>query len=206
MGALQSGPRAFILFRPKERRWEEQTLCNAEAFSIFSFTQPSDEADPDPAAELIRLCQRWQERYVRSVSRDARPTDVEEDVSSEFIDVFSSGRRTYGIRCQYMGNDVSTSRSPGQNGAFLFLLHRLDPDTAGLSAAYRRLKLNRRERDIVRLLMDDCTNKEIAARLGLSLNTIKGYLKILMRRLGVGSRAGIVSLVLGSDPAAPAKE
>jgi hypothetical protein len=40
------------------------------------------------------------------------------------------------------------------------------------------------------------SNKEIAHLLGLSLNSVKGYMKLLMRKLGVGSRTGIVASFL----------
>ena len=46
------------------------------------------------------------------------------------------------------------------------------------------------------MLIEEKGNKEIAQALGLSLNTIKSYLKIIMRKLGVSSRAGVISCLL----------
>ncbi|MEP9412359.1 MAG: helix-turn-helix transcriptional regulator [Candidatus Brocadia sp.] len=60
----------------------------------------------------------------------------------------------------------------------------------------RAWNLNRREREIVELLLHGHCNKEIAKTLGLSLNTIKVYLKLLMGKLGVGTRSGIISILL----------
>ena len=57
-------------------------------------------------------------------------------------------------------------------------------------------QLNNREQELVPLLLEELTNKEIAYRLNLSINTVKLYMKILMRKLGVSSRAGIISSLL----------
>ncbi len=41
----------------------------------------------------------------------------------------------------------------------------------------------------------------MATTLGLSLNTVKGYLKLLMRKLGVSSRTGIVARLFAARAA-----
>ena len=46
------------------------------------------------------------------------------------------------------------------------------------------------------MLLAGAANKEIADRLRLSENTIKGYMKLLMRKLGVNNRAGIIAALL----------
>jgi DNA-binding NarL/FixJ family response regulator len=60
----------------------------------------------------------------------------------------------------------------------------------------REAKFSKREQDIVYQILADKCNKEIAEALGLSLNTIKVYLKNLMRKISVTSRAGIISFLL----------
>ena len=73
-----------------------------------------------------------------------------------------------------------------------------------IAVAVRLAPLNRREggdvgvreQEIVRLLLTGGGNKEIAHRLRLSENTIKGYMKLLMRKLGVNNRAGIIAALL----------
>jgi DNA-binding CsgD family transcriptional regulator len=67
-----------------------------------------------------------------------------------------------------------------------------------LSMIFRKLKLAPREQEIVRLLLGGSSNKEIAGSLGISLNTVKGYMKLLSRKLGVSSRAEIIALVLAA--------
>ena len=56
-------------------------------------------------------------------------------------------------------------------------------------------RLTRRERQIVALLMEGCANKEIAARLATSEQTIKNQLSTLYRKARVSSRLELVLLV-----------
>jgi two-component system, NarL family, response regulator YdfI len=50
-----------------------------------------------------------------------------------------------------------------------------------------------REREILALLADGLGNKQIAARLGISTNTVKTHLELLFEKLGVSSRAEAVA-------------
>ena len=53
-------------------------------------------------------------------------------------------------------------------------------------------ELTDREQAILRALTGDATQREIGAALHLSINTVKGYTKILYRKLDVGSRQDAV--------------
>ena len=50
-----------------------------------------------------------------------------------------------------------------------------------------------REREILALLADGLVNKQIAARLGISTNTVKTHLELLFDKLGVATRAEAVA-------------
>jgi len=50
-----------------------------------------------------------------------------------------------------------------------------------------------REREILGLLADGMGNKQIAARLGISINTVKTHLALLFDKLDVSSRAEAVA-------------
>jgi DNA-binding CsgD family transcriptional regulator len=54
--------------------------------------------------------------------------------------------------------------------------------------------LSNREREILGLLADGLGNKQIAARLGISANTVKTHLELLFERLGASSRAEAVAI------------
>lgn len=53
--------------------------------------------------------------------------------------------------------------------------------------------LTNREREILALLADGLANKQIAARLGISKNTVKTHLELIFDKLGVSSRAEAVA-------------
>ena len=53
--------------------------------------------------------------------------------------------------------------------------------------------LSGREQQILALLADGLVNKQIAARLGISTNTVKTHLELLFEKLGVATRAEAVA-------------
>lgn len=53
--------------------------------------------------------------------------------------------------------------------------------------------LSNRERQVLGLLADGLGNKQIAARLGISTNTVKTHLELLFDKLGVSSRTEAVA-------------
>lgn len=55
------------------------------------------------------------------------------------------------------------------------------------------MTLSRRENEILALLADGLVNKQIAARLGISTNTVKTHLELLFEKLGVTTRAEAVA-------------
>jgi DNA-binding NarL/FixJ family response regulator len=56
--------------------------------------------------------------------------------------------------------------------------------------------LTARERDVLRLLAEGLSNKEIAERLVLSVVTVNSYLRTIYSKLGVSSRTAAVRYVL----------
>src|SRR5438105_4267326 len=56
-----------------------------------------------------------------------------------------------------------------------------------------KYQLSRRELETVRFLIEGLTSKEIAARMGISPHTVKVFLRLAMKKMGVSSRSGIMS-------------
>ena len=87
------------------------------------------------------------------------------------------------------------------------LSHRATDDTAAgrLPSAYAAnqalSKLTRRERQVLGLIAQGKTNREIAALLVTSQGTVKTHVTHIFRKLGVSDRVGAVLAVLGIDPA-----
>ncbi len=57
-----------------------------------------------------------------------------------------------------------------------------------------------RERQIVALLANGCSNQEIANRLGLRLQTVKNHLSRVYRKIGVPNRVQLAVLMLQQPP------
>jgi DNA-binding NarL/FixJ family response regulator len=65
----------------------------------------------------------------------------------------------------------------------------MPPDLAQrLAARVRRKDLSPRELEVVRLIVGGCSNKEIAADLGIGEESVKSHLKSLFQKLGVADR------------------
>ena len=82
--------------------------------------------------------------------------------------------------------------------ADVVLVARSGEDGGGYARAIRHdvaneVLLSNREREILALLADGLGNKQIAARLGISTNTVKTHLELLFEKLGVSSRAEAVA-------------
>jgi DNA-binding NarL/FixJ family response regulator len=61
---------------------------------------------------------------------------------------------------------------------------RLDPNTP----ARTRLRLNNSQQEIVRLMVDGLSNREIARQIHLSENTVKTHIQEILRRLEARNR------------------
>lgn len=67
----------------------------------------------------------------------------------------------------------------------------------------RPLFLTPRERQVVQLLVDGCSNDDIAARLRLRPQTVKNQLTRIYMKAGVSSRVQLAVAVLRQGAAAP---
>ena len=72
-----------------------------------------------------------------------------------------------------------------------------NPQSGSLDASKIKglFRLSNRESDVVRELVSGCTDKQIAKKLGISVETVRAYLKSVRGKLGVSTRTAIVSVV-----------
>ena len=66
-----------------------------------------------------------------------------------------------------------------------------------------------RQRQVIELIADGCSNEEVARRLGISPRTAKAHCDVLRQKLGVPRRRQIpvaYRLLTGEDPLAPRLE
>ena len=81
-----------------------------------------------------------------------------------------------------------------------------DPQAGGIDLHKVKdlFRLSKREGDVVEELVSGSTDKEIAQRLGISVETVRAYLKSVRAKLGVSTRTAIVSIVHNlSDESTP---
>jgi DNA-binding CsgD family transcriptional regulator len=107
---------------------------------------------------------------------------------------FSSGKRRYLLRAFYLD---SHSKRPLQP-AYALLIERGHHVLLELAQISNQYNLTSREIETMRLLLGGLTSKEIAARMKISPNTVKVFLRLIMLKMGVTTRAGIIGKFVSS--------
>jgi len=72
----------------------------------------------------------------------------------------------------------------------------LADDGAASGGTLAAAVLSKREKEILRILIDGLTNKEVAKRLGISIRTIEAHRASIMRKLGVSRMASLVRFTM----------
>ena len=101
---------------------------------------------------------------------------------------FQSGKRQYLCRAfQVRGLDKRDSQALV---ALLFERSYMKPMfLAGISDKFH---LSTREREVAQHLLQGLTSKEIGKRMQISPHTVKGFIRLIMFKMGVSTRSGIV--------------
>ena len=73
------------------------------------------------------------------------------------------------------------------------------PPAGGWSAPVELDRLASTERQVAALVLEGATNREIAARLFISVKTVEATLTRVYRKLGIRSRVDIVRLAAGQQ-------
>jgi len=115
---------------------------------------------------------------------------------SPLVTEFRSGRRRYLCRAFLVDSDV---KGPSQ-ASIAVLLERAPLGLIPLSPVSEQFNLTRRERDALEHLLQGLSNKEIAHRMNVSPNTVKAFLRLIMLKMEVSSRAAIVAKVMMTNP------
>lgn len=121
---------------------------------------------------------------VRRLVRD-EPTATRPEWTTRLV----SGRRRY---------ECHAVRVNGLNATYTVMrFERITLDRPSFATICARFHLTERESEAVTLLAYGLTNKQIAARMAVSANTVKAFLHLVMSKMGVCTRAGILGCVLG---------
>ncbi len=108
---------------------------------------------------------------------------------------FISGRRRY--ICTGHSLDVAGA----SKGTTAILLERVSSPEVTLYGISKKYNLTAREREAMGHLLRGLTSKEIAQEMNISPNTVKAFLRLVMTKMGVSTRAGLIGRVAGTTPA-----
>lgn len=71
------------------------------------------------------------------------------------------------------------------------------PPAADLAA----FRLTEREKEVLGCVLNGLSNRRIGQKLGISPNTVKAFLRLIMMKMGVSSRLGILGKLLANRKA-----
>jgi len=115
---------------------------------------------------------------------------------SPSVTEFRSGRRRYLCRAFVVDSDA---KGPSR-ASIAVLLERAPVGLIPLSPISEQFNLTRREQDALEYLLQGLSNKEIANRMSVSPNTVKAFLRLIMLKMEVSSRAAIVAKIMMTNP------
>ncbi|MGA3088417.1 MAG: helix-turn-helix transcriptional regulator [Terriglobales bacterium] len=112
-----------------------------------------------------------------------------------FVREYKSGKRRYICR----NFQVDCNGQYAVQPAFAVLLERTGASShSALTDISEQFDLTQRERETVGFLLQGLTSKEIANRMGISPNTVKAFLRLVMVKMKVSTRSGIAGKIAAS--------
>ena len=153
-------------------------FANAEAIQILAYPSPPNK---------IESLEPFLGERLRAILLNGPPSS-QIVASAEFM----SGRRRY--KCRAFSFNSHSANSSGQPTLAL-LLERSGRGSFDGSQVAARYHFTPREQETLQFLLHGLTNKEIAVRMNISPNTVKAFLKLIMIKMGVTTRSGIVGKI-----------
>ena len=158
---------------------------NAEALQILTFP-----AHPDSLKTSLanRICSDL----------------VEKHSPFRLVSEFQSAKRTYYCRSFSLDVAAKPKTGNGKNGSvqsdelLIVMLERKSNEAVMIAEISARFGLTARECETVQFLLDGFTSKEIAHRMKISPHTVKAFIRLVMLKMGVSTRSGIIGRIVGS--------
>ena len=104
-----------------------------------------------------------------------------------------SDKRSQRIR-RLLGDCAEGAGNGGDQGAAREESTQAEASRLGEPARTDSAELTLRQRTVLQLVLDGCSNVEIARRLAISKNTVKWHLKGIFRQLGVENRCSALKI------------
>ncbi|MGB9505417.1 MAG: helix-turn-helix transcriptional regulator, partial [Candidatus Acidiferrum sp.] len=112
------------------------------------------------------------------------------------VSEFQSGRRRYQCRAYRLGNPVNGNG----DASMALILERFSMGSLTLGQVGDRFHLTIREQEVLKHLLVGRTTKEIATGMEISPHTVKAFLRMIMVKMGVSTRSGIVGKAFTTRP------
>jgi DNA-binding CsgD family transcriptional regulator len=160
---------------------------NAEALQILAFPE---------RPEKIQRLDSWLSNKVRSNLVERRPP-------FRVVGEFRSAKRTYLCRSFPLAfaavplNGNHSNGSASDVGLLIVMLERKSNEAVTISELSQQFNLTAREQETVKYLLEGLTSKEIAERMGISPNTVKAFIRLVMVKMDVSTRSGIIGKIVG---------
>jgi len=154
---------------------------NAESVRILSYPQQPDRSKALSAGAL---------------GEKIRANLGKQSLRSPSLTELTSGRRRYLCRVFPLESQGKGNRGP----SVAVLLERSPRAVVTLSAVCAQHQLTRREQEALEFLSVGLDTKEIANSMGISTNTAKVYVRMVMAKMGVSSRVQILAKILSMKP------
>ncbi|MCX6596590.1 MAG: response regulator transcription factor [Acidobacteria bacterium] len=127
------------------------------------------------------------------------------DDEHSVVSAIRSGARAFVLKRASDSDLFDAMRTVAKGGSYLSpqvsdrLLTRIQKGDLDLKPASSQLaELSPRELQVLRLVAEGKTSKEIATMLDLGLQTVRSYRKTMMKKLGVSNVAGLTQLALAA--------
>jgi DNA-binding CsgD family transcriptional regulator len=116
--------------------------------------------------------------------------------STNVVAKLQSGRRQYLCRAFHLNGFEQ-----GDSQALVaLLLERAVVKSLPLATISERFRLTTREREVAQHLLEGLTSKEIGIRMKISPHTVKAFIRLIMFKMGVSTRSGIVGKAFTIEP------
>jgi DNA-binding CsgD family transcriptional regulator len=107
-----------------------------------------------------------------------------------------SARRTYLCRSFLLEPVVNRKDTSAHSGGLqIIMIERKSHEATSILEVSQRFGLTCRERETVQFLLQGFTSKEIAQRMSISANTVKAFIRLVMAKMDVSTRSGILGKV-----------
>jgi DNA-binding CsgD family transcriptional regulator len=158
---------------------------NSEAIAILSYPTKPDQIKQ----QAVFLADKVRSSLLNNHASGGKGTG-----EFNFVREYKSGKRRY--ICRAFRLDSGERSKSGISVALL--LERHSSDEIALHDLSKQFDLTHRELETVTLLMEGLTSKEIANRMKISPNTVKAFLRLVMVKMAVSTRSGIVGKIVST--------